>query len=81
MPNSMIEKDAREGKGSKKSLEKDWDKAKEDSKESTGKDDDWALTNYIYQKRKKAHSSVVVCGSTHFRGSKWLVNNLKIRLT
>lgn len=59
MPNSMIEKDAREGEGSKKSLEKDWDEAKKDSEKSTGKDDSWALTNYIYQKRKKAHSSVV----------------------
>lgn len=59
MPNSMIDKDVREGRGSKESLEKDWDKAKTDSKDSTGKGDDWALTNYIYQKRKKAHSSVV----------------------
>jgi hypothetical protein len=59
MPNNMIDKDAREGQGSKKSLEKDWDDAKKDSKDSTGKGDDWALTNFIYQKRKKAHSSVV----------------------
>ncbi len=59
MPNSMIDKDARDGEGSKKSLERDWDKAKQDSKESTGKDDSWALTNFIYQKRKKAHGSVV----------------------
>lgn len=60
MPNSMIEKDAREGHGSKKSLEHDWDEAKKDSKDSTGKDDSWALTNYIYQKRKKAHEAGVV---------------------
>lgn len=60
MPNSMIEKDAREGHGSKESLEKDWDKAKDASKKSTGKDDSWALTNYIYQKEKKAHEASVV---------------------
>lgn len=54
MPNSMINKDAREGKGSKPALEKKWDKAKDASKKSTGKDDSWALTNYIYQKEKKA---------------------------
>jgi hypothetical protein len=60
MPNSMIEKDAHEGEGSKKSLEKDWDKAKDTSKKSTGKGDSWALTNYIYQKEKKAHEASVV---------------------
>lgn len=64
MPNNMINKDAREGHGSKKSLEKDWDEAKEASKESTGKDDSWALTNYIYQKKKKAHEKACVLEST-----------------
>jgi len=58
MPNSVIDSDSRKTGRSKKSLEKDWDKAKEDSKESTGNGDDWALTNYIYQQRKKAHASV-----------------------
>jgi hypothetical protein len=55
MPNSMIDKDVRRGKGSKQSLEKKWDKAKDASKKSTGKDDDWALTNYIYQREKDSH--------------------------
>lgn len=54
MPTNEIKKDAREGKGSVPSLERKWDKAKDASKKSTGKDDDWALTNYIYQKERDA---------------------------
>lgn len=58
MPTNMIKKDAREGHGTVPSLEKKWDKAKDASEKSTGKDDDWALTNYIYQNEKKHHGSV-----------------------
>lgn len=63
MPTSLIKKDAREGKGTTKNLEKKWDNAKDASKKSTGKGDDWALTNYIYQKmrdssKSKKHASV-----------------------
>jgi hypothetical protein len=54
MPTNEIKKDAREGKGSVPSLEKKWDKAKDASKKSTGESDDWALTNYIYQKERDA---------------------------
>ena len=49
MPNSMIQKDAREGKGSTKSLEKKWDRAKDAAGTKDG-EQNWALTNYIYQK-------------------------------
>lgn len=54
MPTNEIKKDAREGKGTVPSLEKKWDKAKDASKKSTGKGDDWALTNYIYEKERDA---------------------------
>lgn len=54
MPANQIKHDVKEGKGTTKSLEKKWDKAKDASKKSTGKDDDWALTNYIYQKERDA---------------------------
>lgn len=54
MPTNEIKKDAREGKGTVPSLEHKWDKAKGASKKSTGKSDDWALTNYIYQKERDA---------------------------
>lgn len=54
MPTNEIKKDAREGKGSVPGLEHKWDSAKDASKKSTGKDDDWALTNYIYQKERDA---------------------------
>jgi hypothetical protein len=53
MPNSMINKDAREGKGSKKSLEHKWNKAKDAAGKKDG-EQNWALTNYIYQQEKKA---------------------------
>ncbi|MNK66426.1 hypothetical protein D3C87_857440 [compost metagenome] len=49
MPNSMIQKDAREGKGSKQALEKKWDRAK-GAAGTEGGEQNWALTNYIYQK-------------------------------
>jgi hypothetical protein len=54
MPANQIKHDVKEGKGTTKSLEKKWDKAKDASKKSTGKDDDWALTNFIYQKERDA---------------------------
>jgi hypothetical protein len=49
MPNQMIKKDAREGKGSTKQLEKKWDRAKDAAGKDKG-EQNWALTNYIYQK-------------------------------
>jgi len=61
MPNNMIKKDVREGEGSKKSLEKKWDKAKDAAKKGDAKEP-WALTNYIYQRmkgKKKSESSVL----------------------
>ena len=67
MPTSEIRKDAREGKGTVPSLEKKWDKAKDASKKSTGKGDDWALTNYIYQKERDA--SVIVNAATRLLAS------------
>lgn len=58
MPTNEIRKDAREGKGTVKSLEKKWDKAKDAAGNGghKGKGQDWALTNYIYNKEKKAAS-------------------------
>lgn len=52
MPNSMIKKDAREGKGSTKSLEKKWDRAKDAAGTKDG-EQNWALTNYIYHQQLK----------------------------
>lgn len=63
MPNNMIKRDAERGEGSKKTLEHDWDEAKKDAKKSTGKDDSWALVNYIYQNRKKSHHNADVVKS------------------
>lgn len=53
----MINKDVREGKGSKQKLEKDWDESKDAAGTKGGKQN-WALTNYIYQKKKGASASV-----------------------
>jgi hypothetical protein len=68
MPTNEIKKDAREGKGSVPSLEKKWDKAKDASKKSTGKSDDWALTNYVYQKERDA-SVMELNATTRLEGS------------
>jgi predicted nucleic acid binding AN1-type Zn finger protein len=73
MPTSEIRKDAREGKGSVKSLEKKWDKAKDASKKSTGKDDDWALTNYIYKKERDA-----CVGSTELNAASRLLGSCPV---
>ncbi len=54
MPTNQIKKDAREGKGSTKSLEHKWDKAKDAARKRTGDSDNWALTEYIYQKERDA---------------------------
>lgn len=54
MPTNMIKKDAREGKGTVKSLEKKWDKAKDAAGKKDGKQN-WALTNYIYQRQTKGN--------------------------
>lgn len=50
MPNNIIKHDVKKGKGSKESLENKWDKAKKAADKSSGKKDDYALTNYIYHK-------------------------------
>ncbi|QBQ74478.1 hypothetical protein BcepSauron_098 [Burkholderia phage BcepSauron] len=49
MPNNMIKHDVKEGKGSKESLEKKWDKAGDAAKKSHP-DNKYALQNYIYHK-------------------------------
>lgn len=56
MPNAIINKDSKRGYGSKKKLETDWDEAKDAAGKKGGKQN-WALTNYIYQKKKK-HASL-----------------------
>jgi hypothetical protein len=53
MPANQIKHDVKEGKGTKKSLEKKWDRAKKAAGEGKA-DDKWALTNYIYQKMRDA---------------------------
>jgi glutamine phosphoribosylpyrophosphate amidotransferase len=53
VPNALINKDVREGRGTKKKLEKDWEKSKKDA-EKSHPDNKWALTNYIYQNRRDA---------------------------
>ena len=62
MPSNIIKHDVREGEGTKKSLEKKWDKAKDAAKKGHA-DEPYALTNYIYQrmkgKKKKTKSSVL----------------------
>jgi len=61
VPNNLIKHDVAKGEGSKKSLEKKWDKAKDAAKKSDAKEP-WALTNYIYQRekgKKKSESSVL----------------------
>jgi len=59
MPNTLITHDVREGEGSRKSLEKKWDKAGK-AAEKTDADEPYALQNYIYQrmKGKKTESSL-----------------------
>ena len=54
MPNNMIKKDSREGKGTVKSLEKKWDKAKDAAGQSKT-NDKWALVNHIYQNSLKSN--------------------------
>jgi len=58
MPNNMIKKDVKRGYGSKKTLERKWDEAKDAAKKGHA-DEPYALTNYIYQKKKKSESSVL----------------------
>lgn len=56
MPANQIKHDAREGKGTVKSLEKKWDRAK-DAAGKKGGEQNWALTNHIYQNMKKSKGS------------------------
>jgi len=58
MPTSKINKDAREGKGSKKTLEKKWDESKSAAKGGHGKNN-WPLTMYIYKKKTHQASSTL----------------------
>lgn len=48
MPTSKIKKDAKDGKGTVKSLEKKWDKAKDAAGEEGG-EQNWPLTMHIYK--------------------------------
>jgi hypothetical protein len=60
MPVNQIKHDVKEGKGTKKSLEKKWDKAKKAAGQGKGAKDKGALTNYIYQRMRdsKKHASL-----------------------
>jgi len=62
MPSNLINKDAREGKGSKKSLERKWDRAKDAAGKKDG-EQNYALTTYIYEKmrdsKKKSKASIL----------------------
>jgi hypothetical protein len=58
VPNPMIKKDVKRGYGSKEKLERKWDEAKDIAKKGHA-DEPWALTNFIYQRKKKAKSSVL----------------------
>jgi hypothetical protein len=66
MPSNLIKHDVKEGKGSKKTLEKKWDRAKKIAKKGAkNPKDSWALTTYIYEKmrdskkgKKKSKASV-----------------------
>jgi hypothetical protein len=53
MPSALVDKYAREGKGSKESLEKKWREAKEAAKKSNP-DDFYALTTSIFEKMVNA---------------------------
>lgn len=55
MPAAQISKDAREGKGSKESLEKKWKEAKDIVKDEYGDDDNhWGVVQKIYQNKRDA---------------------------
>ena len=59
MPAAVINKDAREGKGSKKSLEKKWKEAKDIVKDQYGTNEDkWGVVQTIYQNKRDAKASV-----------------------
>ena len=54
MPTSKIKKDAREGKGTVKSLEKKWDTAKDAAKKSAkNPKNPWPLAMHIYENETK----------------------------
>lgn len=53
MPNNIIKHDVKEGKGSRETLEKDWDKAGK-AAEKSKPDNKYALQNYIYHKMTSA---------------------------
>lgn len=53
MPANQIKHDAESGKGSKKSLEKDWDEAKKIVKDEYG-EEKWPVVQKIYQNKRDA---------------------------
>lgn len=59
MPNNIINKDAKRGYGTKKTLEKKWDRA-DKAADKSGAKDHYALTNYIYQNSLKSSNLTTV---------------------
>lgn len=60
MPANQIKHDVKQGKGSKKSLEKDWDEAKDIVKDEYGdpdKNNKWGVVQKIYQNKRDASVS------------------------
>lgn len=53
VPAPLIKKDVREGKGSKKSLEKKWKRAHDIAKKGDA-EDEYALTTHIYKQMRDA---------------------------
>lgn len=88
MPTSKIKKDAREGKGSVKHLEHEWDEAKKDAGAKGGKQN-WPLTMHIYEKRTHQATAESKPEVAHFgppkrklkRGSPFTRLNAAMRLT
>lgn len=62
MPTSKILKDSKEGKGSKKSLEKKWDEAKHSVEHSNGGKDNWPETMSVY--KKMTHQASIQLNAT-----------------
>lgn len=72
MPTNLIKHDVKEGKGSKKSLEKKWDRAKGIAKKGAkNKKNPWPLAVHIYEnmrdskkgKKKKSKASVLTAST------------------
>lgn len=63
MPTSKIKKDVREGLGTKKSLEKKWDKAKEAAGKGPGGKPKWPLVMHIYQNMTHQASAITAANA------------------